>query len=119
MRKIRIENPELKELIIELKKLSSQHDIPLWKRVAKDLEKPARNRRSVNISKINRYTKENDVVVVPGKVLGSGMLDHNVVITAPMFSKSAIEKINKKGKAVKLDDFIKKNPKPKGVRIIG
>jgi large subunit ribosomal protein L18e len=112
-------NINLKKLIEELKKTSSVQNVKIWKRVATDLEKPSRNRRSINISKLSRFTKKNEVVVVPGKVLGSGELEHSITVAAFNFSDQAKEKINKVGKAVSLHDLIKDNPKGKNVRIMG
>lgn len=107
-------------LISELRKLASQKNIPLWKRVAYDLELPTRKNRIVNLSRINRVTKENDVIVVPGKVLGDGSLDHKLTIAAYSFSKNALDRINEtKAKAVLLKDFIKDDVKGKKVRLIG
>jgi len=92
----------------------------MWKRVAKDLQKPTRARRIVNLTKINKFSKENDMVVVPGKVLGSGELDHKVTIAAFTFSKQAIEKIEgSKGTIYSLYEFMKKNPKGEKTRILG
>jgi len=112
-------NQNLKDLIQELKKLGSQKDILLWKRIASDLEKSTRKRRVVNISRINRYTKENENIIIPGKVLGSGVLDHPVTVAAWQFSEQAKEKINKVGKAINIQDLMKQDIKGKGVRIIG
>jgi large subunit ribosomal protein L18e len=112
-------NINLKNLIDELKKKSSVDSIPVWKRIAVDLEKPSRNRRAVNISKISRYSQKDDVVVVPGKVLGTGELAHGLTVAAFTFSDSAKEKINKVGKAISLYDLMKENPKGKKVKIIG
>ena len=112
-------NPNLKDLIQELKKLSSQQNINLWKKIALDLEKPTRQRRAVNISRINRYTKKDENIIVPGKVLGSGILDHPVTVAAWKFSEQAKEKINKIGRAIYIQDLMKQNIKGKGVRIIG
>lgn len=111
-------NPKLHALIQELKKKSVE--VKLWKRIALDLEKPTRNRRIVNLSRINRYTKANETIIVPGKVLGSGLLDHNVTIAAYSFSQSALEKINKaNAKALSIEDFMKEYIKGKRVRVIG
>ena len=113
-------NPLLKDLINELKKVSVEQGVNIWNRIATDLEKPTRNRRVVNLSKINRFTKENETIVVPGKVLGSGILDHKVNIAAYTFSQGAIDKINKVGaKAMLLDEMIKESPKGKKIKIIG
>ena len=113
-------NPILTELISELKRKSIEQNVMIWKRVAEDLEKPSRQRRAVNLSKINMNTKENEIIVVPGKVLGSGLLDHKVVISAFQFSGGAKEKIAKCGaRIVSLRELSKENPKGKRIRIIG
>ena len=113
-------NPILQNLINELKKKSKEQSINLWKRVATDLEKPTRQRRVVNLSSISRYTKENEIIVVPGKVLGTGNLEHKVTISAFQFSDGAKEKIEKAGaKIIPLLELSKENPSGKGVRIIG
>ncbi len=91
-----------------------------WNRIASDLEKPTRQRRAVNLSKINRFTKENEIIVVPGKVLSSGELNHKLTIAAWQFSQKALEKINKKNaKAMTIQELMKTNIKEKRVRIIG
>jgi large subunit ribosomal protein L18e len=113
-------NPLLKDLIGELKKRSNEQSVNLWKRVALDLEKSTRQRRIVNLSKINMHTKENDVIVVPGKVLGSGALNHKLTISAYQFSEQAKDKIEKAGaKIVTLLELSKEKPDGKKLRIIG
>ncbi len=112
-------NQNLKALIQELRKLSNQQNSKLWKRIALDLEKPTRQRRVVNISRINRHTKKNENIIVPGKVLGSGVLEHPVTVAAWQFSQQAKEKINKIGKAIPIQELMKQDIKGKGVRIIG
>jgi len=92
----------------------------LWSRVAQDLEKPSRARRAVNLSRISRHTKENEVVVVPGKVLGAGSLAHPVTIGAYSFSTGARESIQRaKGKCLSLDELAQKYPDGKEVRLLG
>ena len=112
-------NQVLRDLIQELKKKSGEHNSKLWKRVARDLEKPARQRRIVNLYKINKNSKAKDTVVVPGKVLALGDLDHSVVIAAFSFSDEALQKINKIGKAISISELIKEDPKGKRIRILG
>jgi large subunit ribosomal protein L18e len=113
-------NKYLKELIGELKKLSIEEKVAIWKRVAVDLEKPTRQRRIVNLSSINRYTKDGEVIVVPGKVLGTGNIDHKITVAAQSFSDSAKKVIeDAKGKAITIKQLVKDNPKGKNVRIIG
>lgn len=119
MRRTGPTNPELKTLIQELKDKSREHDVNIWRRIAEDLERSTRQRRIVNIYKINKYTEKDETVVVPGKVLAVGELDHNVVVAAFKFSGSAADKINKVGKALTIDQLLKESPKGKGIRIIG
>lgn len=113
-------NNKLKETIQELKKISIEKKIPLWKRVATELEKSNRNRRIVNLTRINLHTKSGEIIVVPGKVLANGELDHKVSIVAWKFSQQAMNKIKEaKGEIISLDDFMKKEIKGRKVRIIG
>jgi len=88
--------------------------------VAYDLERSARSRRIVNLSRINRSTDKNEVIVVPGKVLGSGEIDHSVTVAAWSFSDSAREEIAKaKGTCLTIPELVKKDPKGKNIRILG
>jgi len=110
----------LRKTIRILYKMAREYNAPIWRAVAEELEKPRRKRRVVNLSRINRYTKEGEVVVVPGKVLGSGTIDHKVTIAAIGFSKTALEKIKSAGgQALHILDLIKVNPRGTNVKIIG
>lgn len=112
-------NPELKNLITDLKRLSIEQNKKIWKRIASDLEKPTRSRRIVNLIKIDRYAKEDETVLVPGKVLAGGDLTKKTTIAAYQFSDSALEKINKIGKAITIKELMETNPGGNKVRIIG
>jgi large subunit ribosomal protein L18e len=115
----RIKHNQLMELIGSLKKLSIEREVNLWKRIASDLEKPTRIRREVNLYKLDRYCKENETVIVPGKVLGMGELNKKIHVAAFSFSQSAYDKINQKGTAFSIPELMKRNPSGKGVRILG
>ena len=113
-------NPVLKGLIEDLKKRSVDQKVSIWYKVASDLEKPTRKRTIVNLSKLNKHTNADETVVVPGKVLGSGILEHKLTISAYQFSEGAVEKITKNGsKIIPLNELIKESPKGKRIRIIG
>jgi len=109
-------NQNLVQLIRELKKLSNKEKVNIWKRVAKELERPTRKQREVNIWKINKVTKDNDTIIVPGKVLGEGELDHKVSVAAYQFSEGAKAKISNN---MLIEELMQKNPKGSKVRIIG
>ncbi|NJE12638.1 50S ribosomal protein L18e [Thermococcus sp. LS2] len=109
----------LRRLIRYLRKKSNEEGVKIWKDIAWRLERPRRQRAEVNISKINRYTKDGDMVVVPGSVLGAGNLDHKVIVAAWKFSEKAREKIIKAGgEAITIEELIERNPKGSGVIIM-
>jgi len=113
-------NTELQELIAELKKASIQQETGVWKAVALHLERPTRHRSVVNLTNLNRFTKQGEIVVVPGKVLGDGELDHQLTVAALGFSSSATQKLKQsKASMVTIQEALKKDPKGKTVRIFG
>jgi len=116
-KKISATNTEIKDLISETRKLSSKAKI--WKVVLKELGRSARQRRSVNIYKINKYVRDGEIGLVPGKVLSEGELNKKITVAGLSFSEEARGKINKIGKAISIKQLIKENPKGKRVRIIG
>ena len=70
------------------------------------------------VEKVNRYTKENDIIVVPGKILGSGELNHSLTIGALGCSFSALNKIKSvNAEYISIEEMIKKNPSGKGIKI--
>ncbi|HII67073.1 MAG TPA: 50S ribosomal protein L18e [Thermococcaceae archaeon] len=109
----------LRRLIRYLRKKSNEENVKIWKDIAWRLERPRRQKAEVNISRINRYTKEGDIIVVPGSVLGAGNLDHKVIVAAWKFSEKAKEKIIQAGgEAITIEDLIERNPKGSGVIIM-
>ena len=115
-----MKNQQLKTLITELKKTSIEEKVPLWKRIATELERPTNARRVVNLSRIDQHCKKDETVIVPGKVLSMGKLNKKITIAAYNYSKNALKKIEDSGsKAMTINDLLKKNPKGSKVRIIG
>lgn len=109
-------NAVMQETIVQLSKQNAK----LWKRLAKELDRPTRSRREVNLSRIQRFAKDNDVILVPGKVLSTGVLQKKVNVAAWNFSAAAMEKIKAAGgKTLSIADLVKANPKGTGVKIIG
>ncbi len=120
MKKTKTTNPELIELIRFLRKQKREKNANIWGDIAERLEKPKKKRLTVNLSRLNRYAQKNEVVVVPGKVLGAGEIDHPITVTAFSFSAKAKEKIKTaKGKCLSFSDVIERNPKGVNIKIIG
>lgn len=112
-------NPRIPALISVLKDAARENDAPIWKDMAKRLEKPSRIYAEVNMSKINRHAAENDLVLIPGKVLGAGALGHAVTVAALTFSTTAVDKItNAGGKCMTIEQILEENPAGSGIRIM-
>ena len=113
-------NPELVLLIKDLKIHAKKHNTPIWRDIAERLERPLRVWPEVNVSRIERYAEDGETIIVPGKVLGSGVLTKKVSVAAWRFSKSAREKIEKAGgRALSIRELMMENPKGSNVRIMG
>jgi large subunit ribosomal protein L18e len=112
-------NKVLVRLIADLKRKAHENKAPIWKDIANRLSKPDRSWAEVNIRSLAQHTKKNDVVVVPGKLLGVGSLDFPLTVAAFSFSGSAADKIkNAGGKSLSISELVDKHPSGKGVRII-
>ena len=104
----------------DLKKASAKNDAPIWGKLAEYALKPSIARRHINLNRIGQLTKESDTVVFPGKVLGTGDINHKITLCSFSISNSAATKILEKGgKIVSHQDLIEKYPTGKGVRILG
>ena len=115
-----MQNQILIDTIKELRRIGKSNDANVWLAVADMLDKPRSRRREVNLDKLNRYTNENSKVVVAGKVLGKGNLDHKIILGAFAISEQAARKvIDAGGEILTLDAMAKRYPDGKGVMIIG
>jgi large subunit ribosomal protein L18e len=120
VKKTKATNPELLQLISFLSKQSNEHKVDIWRNVAERLAKPRRRKAPVNLSRLNRFTKKSETVIVPGKVLGTGEIEHSVTVAAFAFSAKSKEKIEAaRGKCLSFFDLVKKDPKGSKVKIIG
>ena len=110
----------LNNTIWTLRNALKKNKVPIWKAVIKELSRSRSNRREVNIGELAHVTKDKEVVIVPGKILGSGEISHKLTVWCFTISEVAIRKIlDAGGKILPLDSLIKKYPDGKGVRIIG
>jgi large subunit ribosomal protein L18e len=119
MKNINKTNPRVVRLISDLKATSRESGVAIWRDIALRLEKSRRNYAAVNLSKINRHTGPEDVVLVAGKVLGAGDLEHGVTVAALGFSSQARSKIESTGgKCLKIEELVETHPKGTGVIIL-
>jgi large subunit ribosomal protein L18e len=111
-------NYQLQSLLTELEPKAVESRF--WKRVVKDLKKPSRQRRMVNVYKIDKFARDGETVLVPGKVLSVGDMSKKVDVAAIHFSTEARIKIEKaNGKAITIKELLAQNPDGKKVRILG
>jgi large subunit ribosomal protein L18e len=106
--RINVERQDLRDWLAKLHGASKEdHYKGLWRRVLKLSEVPARSRKSVNLYKINKYSVAGDNIIVPGKVLGEGMMDHKISITAMEYSAKALSNLRaSQCKVRKLDEIL-------------
>lgn len=120
MKKTQPANPQLRFQIRMLRVAARENDAKIWKSIAEDLSKTRKNRVCVNLSRINRHSDKDEIVVIAGKVLGSGTLRHPVEVAASSFSARAREKISEaKGKCLTFPELLKRRPKGSKVKIVG
>jgi large subunit ribosomal protein L18e len=104
----------------DLKKASTKNEAPIWAKLAEYALKPSIARRDINLNRIGQLTKENDTVVFPGKVLGTGNVTHKITLCSFSISNSAANKIIENGgKIISYSDLIEQNPTGKGVVLLG
>lgn len=112
-------NPRLNHLIALLRETARTNETSIWRDIAMRLEAPSRNYAEVNIGKINRYAIKGETILVPGKVLGTGVLNQPVQIAALNFSKSAVGKIqNAQGACMTIEELLSSNPRGSRIRIL-
>ncbi|MDG6905807.1 MAG: 50S ribosomal protein L18e [Nitrososphaerota archaeon] len=104
----------------ELQKLSKISKKQLWMNVSDRILSSRKNRASVNVADISRNTRDGSKIIVPGKVLGSGSINHKVTVAALSFSQGAKAKIVASGgKCLEIAEFAKSTREVKDVIILG
>ncbi|MGD0511099.1 MAG: 50S ribosomal protein L18e [Candidatus Micrarchaeaceae archaeon] len=107
--KTNAEKSEVKEWLSTVEAASKgQHYPKLWKKVYRLIDVPSRKRSGVNLSKISQNTKEGDNVIVPGKVLATGEINHKVTISAMEFSGPALKALKEANcRIIGIKDIVK------------
>ena len=112
-------NPDLVSLIADLKAASRNHEAPIWRAVARRLEKPRSRHAAVNVAEIARTVGDDKTVLVPGSVLGAGLIQKSVIVSGLRCSAGAKEKIEAAGgRFISLHELMAWNPTGSGVRVM-
>jgi len=113
-------NAQLIEVIDQLKAQSRETGSAVWRDVAVRLQKSRKNWAQPNLSRVSRYASDGSVVVVPGKLLGSGEVIKSHTIAAYSVSSGAREKIEAAGgRCLTYSELMNENPTGSGVVILG
>ncbi|MEM2760044.1 MAG: 50S ribosomal protein L18e [Nitrososphaerales archaeon] len=111
-------NPVLNEAILNLRHAYKKSRAPIWLKLQEILERPGSN-VEVNLNKLSKYTDDGDVVIVPGKVLGTGTMEHKITLCVYSLSESAAKKVTAAGcKIINIKEFVEKFPQGSKVKII-
>lgn len=112
-------NPQLVELIVELRRMAALAQSDLWADIAERLAKPNRLHAQVNLDKLASTLLAGETAIVPGKVLSTGTPAKGLKVAAVNFSENARQKIEQAGGAcITILDLAKSAPKGQGVRIV-
>jgi large subunit ribosomal protein L18e len=73
--------PESKEILDAISAANkASKNKKIWKEVKDKLLNSRRNRKGVNVSKISKYVDQGKTAVIPAKVLGSGEINHKLML---------------------------------------
>ena len=107
-------------MVKTLRSASKKNNAPIWEKLAELALKPTRAKRTLNLGQIDKFASDNDVIIIPGKVLGTGSLSHKITLCSFSISSIGAKKIVESGgKILDISQVIKNHPTGKGVKIIG
>ena len=110
-------NDALIALIGDLKDQSRSTGAAIWRDVALRLETSRSNWAEPNLSRLSRTAADDETILVPGKLLGSGDVLGSPNVAAYSVSASARSKIEAAGgRVMTIRDLMNDNPKGTGVR---
>ncbi len=100
---------------IKIKRAARKSKAKIWMNVLERLS----GKEEMNLGRLAAVTSKDQVIVVPGKVLAGGLIDHPITIGAKSFSKPARRKIlGAGGRVFTVDGLIEAYPDGKGVRLL-
>lgn len=114
------QNPELSHAVRELQLAAKSHDAAIWGAVAQRLGRARHQTNPVNVGHLDRLLEEQEVAVVPGKLLAEGRITKPITVAAFRCSPAARTKIQAAGGTVlTIHELIRSKPDGAGVRIFG
>ena len=106
-------------LLIALKRQSRNPGGRIWRTLYERLQASRRNRVTVNLGDLQSHHTKGRIMVVPGKVLGDGIIEDKLQVAAFTFSENARQKIEAQGgKCLTLEELMEVNPTGKDLMLI-
>lgn len=106
-------------VLVSLYETLNKDNRPIWKKIAAELCKARRSKTEVNLNKLDTFATDGKTLIVPGKVLGSGILKKKVHVAAFAFSESAKKLIlHAGGKVMSIEALYSQNPSGDSILII-
>jgi large subunit ribosomal protein L18e len=90
-------NQRLTEIIRRFEESGRKEKKPMFRRIAEIIKKPRRLKAQINLYQIDKLCKENEIAVVPGKILGKGHLSKKIRLYALECSEKAKNKLENSG----------------------
>lgn len=117
-KRIQRKNQALQSLIFDLIEAGRENNAPIWRTTAEALSAPTRQQPTVNLHDLNEVNTD-DTLLIPGKVLGSGILTKdNVTVAAHKYSSSARKAIEENGEAMTIRELLDTNTSGENIQII-
>ena len=108
-----------REQVVLLERKGEKGQGRIWGDAARYLAASRSTETQVNVGHISRLSDGEAPVLVPGKVLGNGSPDKKLIVGAFSFSSSARAKIIAAGgEALSIEEFVKRYPEGRGVRLV-
>ncbi len=112
-------NPVLRHTAVMLERAGKKQKVSIWAEASSMISSPTKSRVEVNVGRISRLNDDGSAVFVPGKVLGTGVIDRKIIVGAFSFSSAARLKIEASGgSALSVEEFLRKYPKGSGVKLV-
>ncbi|HYC27010.1 MAG TPA: 50S ribosomal protein L18e [Nitrososphaerales archaeon] len=112
-------NPLLRYAAVLLERAAKEHHADIWRQASVMLSSPKSERVEVSLGRISRVAEGGSTLIVPGKVLGNGVLEKKLEVGAFSFSSAARSKIEAAGgSALSIEQLVKKHPKGSGVKLV-
>lgn len=112
-------NKVLRSQAVLLERKGRKENSALWRDAARHLGAPKSTETVVNLSRLAKIGDGKAPLLVPGKVLGTGLLEAKLIVGAFAFSSSARSKIEGAGgEALEIEEFVNRYPSGNGVILV-